>query len=244
MMKTCSIVCAVVAAVMTVPLNRNGLTDALNWDDDVTSSVRIVVASLPVPSIAPLRKGGGTYRVGDPYAINGRTYTPREEPTYSAEGVASWYGDKFHGRLTANGEIFDTNALSAAHPTLPLPSYVRVTNLQNHRSLIVRLNDRGPYHDGRLIDVSVRTAKLLGFYDQGIAPVRVEYIGLAELDGSDDKSLAGTLRDNNPSAPETTASTPIASVKTSARSGGSLGIDEFSEARPSMAGVSLIEIPH
>jgi peptidoglycan lytic transglycosylase len=154
---------------------------------DVTSSVRFIPAS------APVSKRNGTYRIGDPYVIAGRTYTPREEPDYRAEGTASWYGDKFHGRPTANGEIFDTFSLSAAHPTLPLPSYVRVTNLENHRSLVVRLNDRGPYHDNRLIDVSVRTAKLLGFYDQGLAQVRVDYVGPAELEGSDDSVLAATL---------------------------------------------------
>jgi rare lipoprotein A (peptidoglycan hydrolase) len=100
----------------------------------------------------PVPKGGGTYRVGKPYVIAGRTYTPQKEPNYRAEGEASWYGKEFHGRLTANGEIFDVHALSAAHPTLPLPSYVRVTNLGNNQSLVVRLNDRGPYHGHRLID--------------------------------------------------------------------------------------------
>src|SRR5207344_1660560 len=105
--------------------------------------------------------------------------------------------DKFHGRLTANGEIFNTFALSAAHPTLPLPSYVRVTNLENRRSVIVRLNDRGPFHDNRLIDVSVKTAKLLGFYEQGLAKVRVDYVGPAELEGSDEKTLMATLREGD-----------------------------------------------
>ena len=172
-------------------LTSTSVTNKSDSDYEVTSTVRGSGTGLPVS------KGRGTYRIGEPYMIAGRTYTPREEPDYSAEGVASWYGDKFHGRLTANGEIFDTFALSAAHPTLPLPSYVRVTNLENRRSLIVRLNDRGPFHDNRLIDVSVKTAKLLGFYEQGIAKVQVDYVGPAELGGSDYDKLVTTLSEEN-----------------------------------------------
>ena len=100
--------------------------------------------------------------------------------------------------MTANGEVYDMESISAAHPTLPIPSYARVTNLANKRSIIVRVNDRGPYHQGRLIDVSVRTAKLLGFYDNGIARVRVDYVGRASLDGSDDTKLEATLRRGTP----------------------------------------------
>jgi len=96
---------------------------------------------------------------------------------YSAVGVASWYGDDFHGRPTANGETFNMNSLSAAHPSLPLPCNVRVTNLLNHRSIVVRVNDRGPYVGGRVIDVSAKTAKVLGFYDDGLSKVKVEYVG-------------------------------------------------------------------
>ncbi len=117
---------------------------------------------------------------------------------YRAEGLASWYGDDFHGRETANGEVFDRESISAAHPTLPLPSYVRVTNLANGRSLIVRVNDRGPYHGNRIIDVSKRAAHLLGFYDRGTATVRVEYVGRAPIEGSDDRILEATLRQNEP----------------------------------------------
>ena len=96
----------------------------------------------------PVPKGGGTYRVGKPYMIGGRTYSPEENAGYSAEGIASWYGEDFHGRQTANGEVYDMQSISAAHPTLPIPSYARVTNLANQRSIIVRVNDRGPYHAG------------------------------------------------------------------------------------------------
>jgi rare lipoprotein A len=112
--------------------------------------------------------------------------------------VASWYGEDFHGRLTANGEVFDMHSVSAAHPTMPLPSYARVTNLSNHKSVIVRVNDRGPYNGDRLIDVSMRAANLLGFYGSGLAPVRVEYVGRAPLEGSDDNVLMATLRQGEP----------------------------------------------
>jgi rare lipoprotein A len=143
-------------------------------------------------------KGGGAYKLGKPYAINGRTYVPQENPQYRAEGVASWYGRDFHGRLTANGEVYDMHSISAAHTTLPMPSYVRVTNLDNGRSIIVRVNNRGPYHRNRVIDLSIGTAKALDFYSRGIARVRVEYVGRAPLEGSDDAMLMATLREGSP----------------------------------------------
>ena len=158
----------------------------------VSPSAQVVGPGQPVP------KGGGVYHVGSPYMVGGRVYVPQEDPHYSAVGVASWYGSDFHGRDTANGEIFDANAISAAHPTLPLPSYVRVTNLGNGRSLIVRVNDRGPYAANRIIDVSRRTAHLLGFTVRGTAWVRVDYVGRAPLQGSDDRVLEATLRQNSP----------------------------------------------
>jgi len=158
----------------------------------ISSGARLVEPGEPVP------KGGGTYRIGAPYSIGGRTYVPTEDPHYRAEGSASWYGEDFHGRLTANGEIYDMNSVSAAHTTLPLPSYVRVTNLSNNRSVIARVNDRGPYHSDRVIDVSVKAAILLGFYSSGVARVRVEYVGKAPLEGSDDKMLIATLRQGEP----------------------------------------------
>src|SRR6201988_2790157 len=123
----------------------------------VSSSPRVVAFGDPVP------KGGGTYRVGKPYIVGGRVYVPEEDANYREEGLASWYGDDFHGRLTANGEVYDMTSLSAAHPTLPMPCYARVTNLSNGKSLIVRVNDRGPYHGNRLMDVSSRAAELLEF---------------------------------------------------------------------------------
>lgn len=158
----------------------------------VSASRRVVEPGEPVP------KGGGTYRVGSPYTVGGRMYVPEYDPHYKAVGLASWYGDDFYGRYTANGEIFDMNSISAAHPTMPMPSYARVTNLQNGHSLIVRVNDRGPYARDRVIDLSVRAAQLLGFYNHGTAPVKVEYVGPAPLQGSDDRVLASTLRENGP----------------------------------------------
>lgn len=134
-------------------------------------------------------KGGGRYQVGKPYKVAGRWYKPRENTRYDATGKASWYGPNFHGRRTANGEIFDQNAISAAHPTLPLPSYVRVTNLENGNSIIVRVNDRGPFAHGREIDLSRRAADLLGYINKGTARVRVKYVGRAPLEGDDTRTL-------------------------------------------------------
>lgn len=119
----------------------------------------------------------GSYKVGKPYTVEGVTYYPKEDPTYQEIGMASWYGPKFHGKGTANGDRFDQNALTAAHKTLPLPCMVRVTNLENGRTLMVMVNDRGPFSRGRIIDVSRRAAQLLGFEQQGIAKVKVEYLG-------------------------------------------------------------------
>ena len=158
----------------------------------VASSPRIVDEDERAP------RGGGVYRVGKPYQVAGRTYTPGHNPNYSNEGLASWYGGGFHGRRTANGEIFDMYSISAAHPTLPLPSYARVTNLANHRSIIVRINDRGPYAGNRVIDLSSKTADLLGYKGHGLARVRVEYVGPAPLEGSDDRRLLATLRTGSP----------------------------------------------
>jgi rare lipoprotein A len=122
----------------------------------------------------------GVYKVGQPYQINGSWYYPHEQPDYDETGIASWYGPAFHGKRTADGEIFDANGLTAAHRTLPLPVNVRVTNLQNGRSLVLRVNDRGPFAKGRIIDVSERAAQLLGFYRQGTARVRVTYLDRAD----------------------------------------------------------------
>ena len=185
-----------VAASVALANCSGGLSGRVDPKYGVSSSARVVAMGEPVP------KGGGVYRVGKPYVMGGREYVPREDTHYSAVGLASWYGDDFHGRYTANGEIFDMNSISAAHPTMPLPSYARVTNLANHRSIVVRVNDRGPYVGNRVIDLSVRAAKLLHFYGDGVTKVKVDYVGRAPLEGSDDRKLAATLREGTPgSAP-------------------------------------------
>jgi rare lipoprotein A len=159
------------------------------------ASPRVVEDGQPVP------RGGGQYLVGHPYTIAGHTYYPRENPNYSAVGLASWYGDAFHGRRTANGEVYDMHSLSAAHPTMPLPSYARVTNLSNGYSVVVRVNDRGPYHSGRVMDVSSRAADVLDFKGTGTARIRVDYVGPAPMDGSDDDQLLASLRtDGSPAS--------------------------------------------
>jgi len=130
-------------------------------------------------------KGGGRYKVGNPYTVNGKKYYPREDPNYDKVGKASWYGPTFNRRKTANGEYFDMTRLTAAHPTLPLPSFVRVTNLSNNKSAILRVNDRGPFSKTRIIDLSKKSAEVLGFIKQGTARVRVQYVGRAPLNGDD-----------------------------------------------------------
>lgn len=145
----------------------------------------------------PSLNGKGGYKVGKPYKINGVWYTPAEDYNYSETGVASWYGPNFHGNYTANGEVFNQNDVTAAHRTLPMPSFVRVTNLNNGRSLVVRVNDRGPYAHGRVIDLSRRSAQLLGFEDVGTAKVRVEIMA------QESRAIAMQLQGqgNEPTAP-------------------------------------------
>lgn len=139
-----------------------------------------------------LQRGGGRDQLGKPYQVRGKWYYPKEDRHYAKVGLASWYGDAFHGRLTANGEVYDMTHLTAAHPTMPLPSYARVTNMKTGSSVIVRVNDRGPYHEGRIIDVSQRAAEMLDYANIGTAEVKVEYVGRAPLDGDDDQYLVAS----------------------------------------------------
>ncbi|MFL5332688.1 MAG: septal ring lytic transglycosylase RlpA family protein [Geminicoccaceae bacterium] len=134
----------------------------------------------------------GHYKVGSPYKVNGRWYRPEYDPAYVRVGTASWYGADFHGLPTANGEVFDKEQLTAAHPTLPLPSIVRVTNLDNGRRLDVRVNDRGPFVGDRLIDLSQAAARKLGYESSGLASVRVEFVGLADADGPPPAPIVAT----------------------------------------------------
>jgi len=155
----------------------------------------------------------GTYKVGKPYQVKGIWYYPSEDWTYDRTGIASWYGPNFHGKPTANGEVFDQWEVSAAHKTLPMPSMVRVTNLGNGRSLVVRVNDRGPFKPGRIIDMSKRGAQLLGFEGQGTAQVRVEILTQESMNlaGQIQSPVKPLTKAESPIKVETVASKPVAS---------------------------------
>lgn len=170
--------------------------------------------------------GDGRYKVGSPYQIRGVWYYPAEDYEYSETGIASWYGPNFHGKKTANGETYNQNDMTAAHRTLPLPSAVRVTNLENGRSIVLRINDRGPFARGRIIDVSRRGAQLLGFERNGVAKVRVDVLPdesrqlkVAAINGSSKQvQVAASPREAVVSKPlpSTTPATPSATVATPA----------------------------
>lgn len=155
----------------------------------------------PVPRAEPRTIAGNK----SPYHVRGQTYHVMQKPEgYKAKGVASWYGKKFHGRRTSNGEVYDMYGMTAAHKSLPIPSYVRVTNLQNFRSVIVRVNDRGPFHDDRLIDLTYTAAKKLGFERLGTAKVSVEYIdpaGYQEASGKGANTPTAASSADSPRAP-------------------------------------------
>jgi rare lipoprotein A len=178
-----TIVCAGMASCATTETPKSNKPRSKEYFSEkeygVKASPRVVDDGRPVP------KGGGRFMVGQPYEVKGQTYVPKEDPNYNRSGLASWYGSAFHGRLTANGEVYDSDHLSAAHPTFPLPSYARVTNIDNGTSVIVRVNDRGPYHPGRIIDVSDKTAEMLDMKRIGTAHVNVQYVGRARMDGKD-----------------------------------------------------------
>lgn len=169
-------------ALAAAACSRGGSERVASSGIDPSTGTR---ASPRVVANGPIPKGGGVYKVGVPYQVAGRWYHPRIDPAYDRTGIASWYGDDFHGRKTANGEIYDMWALSAAHPTMPLPSYAWVTNLANGRTILVRVNDRGPYAHDRIIDMSRRAARALGFEHHGTTQVRVRYAGGAPMDGND-----------------------------------------------------------
>jgi rare lipoprotein A len=186
---TAAIICLVVAGCKTydnvIPEQKTKFT-AKSYG--VSASPRLAFRS------SQLKKGTGTRKVGKPYKVRGRWFTPKLDKNYNEVGLASWYGPNFHGRKTANGEIYDMNHLSAAHPTMPLPSYARVTNLTNGRSVVVRVNDRGPFVKGRIIDLSNRAATVLDTKRHGVAKVRVKYVGPAPLKGNDYTKLAATYK--------------------------------------------------
>ncbi|WP_083532983.1 septal ring lytic transglycosylase RlpA family protein [Bosea sp. WAO] len=198
------------------------------------ASARVVADGEPVP------KGGGRQLIGRSYTVAGKRYTPYDKPLgHTLVGTASWYGEAFHGRRTANGEVYDRYAISAAHPTMPLPAYARVTNVTNSRSIIVRVNDRGPFHGGRLMDVSQRTADALAFRHLGTARVKVEYLGQASLGGSDDKMLLASLRtDGQPASIPGQSSRSLVAGNTQVDLG-----SEVEEQRPQPAPVPVRATP-
>ncbi len=224
--------------LVALPLTLFGLTLAgcgslLEPAAPATSNPALVEYGDPVP------RGGGIYKVGNPYQIAGNWFYPREDENYDETGIASWYGRAFHGRRTANGEIYDMDALTAAHPTLPLPIYARVVNLQNNREIIVRINDRGPYASDRIIDLSRMSAEALGFSEQGTTRVRVTYLGRAPLDGDD--SWETRLYERTRGQPNTLANIvpPGATAQntpnsnTQLASAGSNANDDFTSSLPS-----------
>ena len=167
------------ASVQPQPVSHPTVVDRYNSRTGSSSSPRLFADGQDIP------RGGGHYKLGAPYKISGRWYVPTEDQNYDRTGIASWYGADFHGRKTSNGEVFDMHALTAAHPTLPLPSYAYVTSLQTGRTVLVRINDRGPYAHDRVMDLSRRTAEALGVATAGISNVRVRYAGRAPLNGDD-----------------------------------------------------------
>ncbi len=190
--------CAAFVAACASPQPKSMVAKKSRSKEYFAESIWGVKASPRVTNKASnLPRGGGRDQTGRPYTVRGKMYYPKEEKNYRKVGYASWYGDAFHGRLTANGEIYDQTHLTAAHPTMPLPSYARVTNLKNGSSVIVRVNDRGPYSNGRLIDLSRRAAEMLDYTHSGTAEVKVEYVGRAPLDGKDDSYLLASYRPGN-----------------------------------------------
>lgn len=186
----------------------------MSWLRRVLSLICVVLLSACGSQRAANPPAEAHYKVGEPYEIKGETYYPREDYSYDETGIASWYGQDFHGGRTANGEIFNKDELTAAHKTLPLPTLARVTNLDNGKSIVVRINDRGPFSGARLIDVSQRAAQLLGFEQQGTAKVRVQVLA------DESKAIADAMRHYGSSTPTTVASAesvaPAASMQTAA----------------------------
>lgn len=155
----------------------------------------------PAPPAVTVPPNAGVYKIGPPYQVDNIWYYPREQPDYDETGIASWYGPTFYGHRTANGEMYDGNALTAAHKTLPMPVNVRVTNLDNGKSLVVRVNDRGPFARGRIIDLSKRAAELLDVVETGTARVRVTYLARADINGKPPNETPPEIASALPAAP-------------------------------------------
>jgi rare lipoprotein A len=177
-------------------------------------AIGLLLLALAACSSAPEPGPPGIYKLGNPYQIAGRWYYPEYDPAYDRVGIASWYGEPFHGRQTANGEIFDRDMVTAAHPTLPLPSLVRVVNLQNRRELVVRVNDRGPFVDDRLIDLSQEAARQLDFEGKGLARVRVQFVSLADARGVPPLPTVRQVQASVPASPPAPQTRLVASAAT------------------------------
>lgn len=201
------------------------------------------------PIAQPQAQEAGRYKVGRPYEVGGKWYYPKVDYDYRETGIASWYGPKFHGKRTANGEIFDQTRLTAAHRTLPLPSMVRVTNLENGRQVKLRVNDRGPFSRGRIIDVSTRAAELLGFKAKGVAKVRVEIV-----EGDSRRMAALAKRGSSTRDDRAPAAAPTGSVQTaglgggpgsgdSTASNGTLNSEQRAELPPPATDGRVIQVP-
>ena len=158
----------------------------------------------------PKPQPGARYKLGGPYQAGGVWYVPAQQPNYDEVGLGSWYGDAFNGKPTADGEMFDMDGVSAAHATLPLPCIAEVTNLENGKSIKLRINDRGPFHPGRIIDLSRGAAKALGYYQKGTARVRVRFVALAPFGGVNQPQMASAAEMHGLVPPETVAQPPVA----------------------------------
>lgn len=197
---------------LTACVEQSSKTDSTQdafWNPASQEEISIAAAQF-VSSKPAFPRGGGHKKLGRPYQISGQWYYPKIDPDYSETGVASWYGHPFHGKKTANGETYDMDHLTAAHPTMPLPSYARVTNLANGSSIIVRINDRGPFAKDRIIDLSRKAAEMLDYKHRGIAQVRVEYISPAPLEGTDDSYLLTSYKPGKSQSPTLLALKPKA----------------------------------
>jgi rare lipoprotein A len=176
------------------------------------ASLAAACASTPPPGHVQVPPNAGVYKVGNPYQIDGTWYYPHEQPDYDETGIASWYGPTFYGHRTANGEMYNGDELTAAHRTLPMPVNVRVTNLDNGRSIIVRVNDRGPYAKGRIIDLSEAAARELDMIRNGTARVRVTYVGRADVNGMPPPQTPPEIVAAVPAAPTTKVDTSALGV--------------------------------
>ncbi|MBI1407015.1 MAG: septal ring lytic transglycosylase RlpA family protein [Caulobacter sp.] len=204
---------------------------------------RLATRTNPAPPVAVGKAPGGrvpgTMR---PYQVRGVWYTPREQPNYNEVGIASWYGQQFHNKQTSNGEVFDMWVISAAHKTLPLPSIVEVTNLDNGKKIRVRVNDRGPFVDGRIIDMSRAGAQALGFDRKGTARVRVRYVGPAPPRGKDRTlQYAGAVPDPEP-VRQASARAPVAAGGWSVQAGAFADRGNAEKAVNSLRDVGRAEI--